>query len=146
MAPGIAHVTALGVRQTDPRFGELEDAARTLGLQLRVVATPTAEAFDEALAREAGGRTDALVVVHSGFMAVRQARLFDFAAHKRVPAMYGRRTYAEAGGLAAYGPNLRDLHHRAAAYVDKILKGAKPAELPVELPTRFDFVINLQAA
>jgi putative ABC transport system substrate-binding protein len=146
LAPGITQVTALVVRKDDPRLQELEVAARTLGLHLRVVATPTAEVFDEALAREAGERTDALLVLHSGFMAVRQAKIFDFAARKRVPAMYGRRSYAAAGGLAAYGANARDLHHRAAEYVDRILRGAKPAELPVQLPTRFDFVINLKAA
>jgi putative ABC transport system substrate-binding protein len=146
IAPGTTHVTALGSGPADLRYDELGVAARALGLQLRVVRTSTAEVLDEALAREAGERTDALIVLHSGFMAIQQAKAFDFAARRRVPAMYGRRSYAEAGGLAAYGPNVRDLYHRAATYVDKILKGAKPAELPVEQPTKFDFVINLKTA
>jgi len=146
IAPGITYVTALGVLEDDPRVEELGVAARTLGLQLRLMPTPSLEALDSALAGLAGERTDALIVPHSGFMMIHQAKVFEFAAGRRLPAMYGRRTYAEAGGLAAYGPNVRDLHHRAAAYVDKILKGARPAELPVEGPTTFDFVINLKTA
>jgi putative ABC transport system substrate-binding protein len=146
IAPGITHVTALGYGQADPRDGELAIAARTLGLQLRVVKTPTAEALEDALAGLAGDRTDALLVVHSGFMTIQQAKLFEFAARKRVPAMYGRRPYAEAGGLAAYGPNLQELFSRMAEYVDKILRGARPAELPVLQPSRFDFAINLSTA
>jgi putative ABC transport system substrate-binding protein len=146
--PGITGVTALGSGPSldGARYEELVVAARALGLQLRALRVPTAEAFAEVLHREAGERTDALLVVHSGLMASQQTQIFEFAARQGLPAMYGRRTYAEAGGLAAYGPNLPDLYSRAATHVDKILRGAKPADLPIEQPMRFDFVINLRTA
>ena len=146
IAPAMSQVTAIGELGQDARYAQLEAAARALGLRLRLLRTPTDAALDEALAREAAEPTDALIALHSGFIALRQTRLFEFAASKRIPAMYGRRSYAEAGGLAAYGPNVRDLFAGAAASVDKILKGAKPAELPVELPSKFDFVLNRKAA
>jgi putative ABC transport system substrate-binding protein len=73
-------------------------------------------------------------------------RLVDLAAKNRLPAVYVQREFVEAGGLMAYGPNLADLFRRAATYVDKILKGAKPGDLPVEQPTKFDLVINLKTA
>ena len=106
----------------------------------------TAEALAEALSTEAGERAEAVLTLHSGFMSGQQQQIFDFAAKRRLPVMYGNRLYPEAGGLAAYGPDLLAIHYRAAAYVDKILKGAKPAEMPVELPTKFDFIINLKTA
>jgi len=75
-----------------------------------------------------------------------RARVIGLAAKNRLPAIYPSTGYAEAGGLMSYGPNINDNYRRAAAYVDKILKGAKPADLPVEQPTKFEFVINLRAA
>jgi putative tryptophan/tyrosine transport system substrate-binding protein len=148
LVPGSSHVTALGSTPSldGARYEELAIAARALGLQLRALRVPTTEALAEALHREAGERTDALLVVHSGLMASQQTLVFDFAARQGLPAMYGRRTYAEAGGLAAYGPNLQDLYSRAATHVDKILRGAKPADLPIEQPMRFDFIINVKTA
>jgi putative ABC transport system substrate-binding protein len=149
IAPGMTRVTVIGQRTMPPQaaiYEELEVAARALSLQLRVVREPTAEALDEALAREAGEHTDALCVVHSGLILIQRAKIFDFAARKRLPAMYGNRLYAEAGGLAAYGADLLHMYYRAATYVDKILKGAKPADLPIELPTKFEFVINFKTA
>jgi len=148
LVPGSSHVTALGSTSSldGARDEQLAVAARALGLQLRALRVPTAEALTEALPRAAGERTDALLVVHSGLMASQQTPIVEFAARQGLPAMYGRRTYAEAGGLAAYGPNLRDLYYRAATHVDKILKGTKPTDLPVEQPMRFDFAINLKTA
>ena len=75
-----------------------------------------------------------------------RARIVDFAARNRLPAVYAYRELVEAGGLMSFGPNYSDMHRRAATYVDKILKGAKPSDLPVELPTKFEFVINLKSA
>jgi putative tryptophan/tyrosine transport system substrate-binding protein len=148
IVPGSTAVTALGSGPSldGARYEELVVAARALGLQLRALRVPTAEAVAEALQREAGERTDALLVVHSGLVASQQTQIFEFAARQGLPALYGRRTYAEAGGLAAYGPNLGDLYYRAATQVDKILRGAKPADLPIEQPMRFDFVINAKTA
>jgi putative ABC transport system substrate-binding protein len=148
IAPGMTRVTAIGqsAQAYTAIYDELEVAARSLGLQVRVVREPTAEALDDALAREAGERTDVLYVVHSGFIFSQRAKIFDFAARKGLPAMYGNRLYPETGGLAGYGVEVLHMYYRAAIYVDKILKGAKPADLPVELPMRFDFVINLKTA
>jgi putative ABC transport system substrate-binding protein len=91
-------------------------------------------------------RADALIVLSDAFATFHRARIADLAAKSRLPAMYGHRLYAEAGGLVSYGPELSDLFRRAASFVDKILKGAKPADLPVEQPTRFELVINLRTA
>ena len=85
-------------------------------------------------------------MVHTGLIASQQAQIVGFAARERLPAMYGRSTYATAGGLAAYGPSLRNLYASAATQVDKILKGAKPADVPMEQPMRFDSAINLRTA
>ena len=82
----------------------------------------------------------------SSFLISQQARIAELAIKSRLPAIYERREYVEVGGLMAYGVSINDLDRRAATYVDKILKGAKPAELPVEQPTKFEFIINLKAA
>ncbi len=147
IAPGMTRVTAIG--QATPTlavYEELEAAARAFGLRLRAVRVSSAEALADALGREAGEPADALYVVHSGLISNQQAKIFDFAARKGLPAMYGNRLYAEAGGLAAYGHDVLHMYYRAATYVDRILKGAKPADLPVELPTKFEFVVNLKTA
>jgi putative ABC transport system substrate-binding protein len=148
IVPSISRVTVLewSSQAQGPGGEELESAARSLALQLRFARTPDTQALDDELARATGDLPDALFVVHSGFMTRHQARIIDFAARTRVPAIYGRRSYADAGGLAAYGPDLGELFSRAVSYVDRILKGARPADLPVEGPTRFDFVINLGTA
>ena len=93
------------------------------------------------------GSAQALISVPSPFLATHRALIFDFVAKNRLPAMYSTSDFVEAGGLMSYGPDLLDNWRRAAAYVDKILKGAKPpADLPVEQPTKFEFVINLKTA
>jgi putative tryptophan/tyrosine transport system substrate-binding protein len=91
-------------------------------------------------------RAGALLVLPDGMFLLHRRRITDLAAKSRLPAMYGYREDADAGGLAFYGPSLRDNFRRAAIFVDKILKGAKPADLPVEQPTRFELVINLKTA
>ena len=91
-------------------------------------------------------RADALTVLPSNMFNIERRRLADLAAKNRLPAVYQLREYVDAGGLMAYGANLADLYRRAATYVDKILKGAKPGDLPVEQPTKFELVINLKTA
>ena len=91
-------------------------------------------------------RAGALTVLASAMFNSERRRLVDLAAKNRLPAVYTQREFVDAGGLMSYGPNLADLFRRAATYVDKILKGAKPADLPVEQPTKFELVINLKTA
>jgi len=124
----------------------LELAAQTLGVELQLLQVRGAEDFGRTLTLDAGRRSDVLVVVHSGFMYDHRAPIFAFVDGSRLPTMYADRDWALAGGLMAYGPSLSDLARRAATYVDKILKGAKPADLPIEQPTMFDLVINLKTA
>ena len=90
--------------------------------------------------------SDALVQIEAVFFESHQQRIIDLAAKKRLPAMYNSRSDVEAGGLLSYGPDREDMNRRVAAIVDKILKGRKPADLPVEQPTKFELVINLKAA
>jgi putative ABC transport system substrate-binding protein len=126
--------------------GELSNAAQQLQLQLQSVemrGPVDLEGAFEAAARE---RADAALTLGGTQIAVHQPRIAHLAAERRLPVMHYNREAVEAGGLIAYGPNLADLFRRAATYVDKILKGARPADLPVEGPTRFDFAINLKAA
>ena len=92
------------------------------------------------------GRAEALYVVADPLVTTNRIRINTLALGARLPTMYGFREYVEAGGLMSYGPNFPDLFRRAADYVDKILRGAKPADIPVEQPTKFDLVINLKTA
>jgi putative tryptophan/tyrosine transport system substrate-binding protein len=91
-------------------------------------------------------RADALLMLADTIFVLHRARIINFAEKSRLPAMYGTRDFPAAGGLMAYGPNYGDLFRRTATYVDKILKGANPSDLPVEQPTKFELVINLKAA
>ncbi len=94
----------------------------------------------------AGGNADALIVLPSPMLYAEHRRIVELAGKNRLPAMYQAREFVDAGGLMAYGSNLPDLARRAAIYVDKILKGAKPADLPVEQPTKFELLVNLKTA
>jgi putative tryptophan/tyrosine transport system substrate-binding protein len=124
---------------------ETEVAARALGLDLQWVPTRKPDDFPGAFASIA--RTvRGLLVWPSPMFQSERLRLVDLAAQHRLLAVYYLREYVEAGGLLSYGPNLANLHRRAATYVDKILKGAKPADLPIEQPTKFELVINLKTA
>ena len=102
--------------------------------------------FDGAFATMARERAGALFVVTDPVFIPHRARLTGLAAKNRLPSMFTQRADVEAGGLISYGPNFADMYRRAATYVDKILKGAKPADLPVEQPTTFELVINLKTA
>ena len=119
-------------------------AARSLGVQLQLLEARGLNEFDGAFAAMAKERVGALLIVADSMFLLHAARLADLAARSRLPAAYGYRDSVEAGGLMAYGPSLPDLWRRAAGYVDKILKGARPADLPVEQPTKFELVINLK--
>jgi putative ABC transport system substrate-binding protein len=124
---------------------EVPRAARNLGIALPVVEATSAEQLDIAFASAAGQRADA-ILVFGDTMVLRQAsRVVALAAEHRLPAMYLFGQFTNVGGLISYGPDLPDLFHRAGGYVDNILKGAKPSDLPVEQPTKFELVINLKA-
>jgi len=125
--------------------GEVQIAAHTLGLDM--VTSEVRRVEDIAPAFDAlKGRAEALYVCSSPLLTTNRIRVNNLALGMRVPTMYGFRDYIEAGGLMSYGPNLPSLFRRAADYVDKILRGAKPGDLPVEQPTKFDFIINLTTA
>ena len=115
-------------------------------MQLQLLEARGPNEFDGAFAAMAKERVGALLVVADSMFLLHRTRLADLAAKSRLPAAYGTRESVEAGGLMSYGASLSDLYRRAATYVNKILKGAKPGDLPVEQPTKFELVINLKTA
>jgi putative ABC transport system substrate-binding protein len=125
--------------------GDLQTAAAGRGLKFRYVEVREIGEIDSAFAAMSKAR-GGFVVPPQPFFFTHRDRIAEIAAKRRVPAIYGFRAFADAGGLISYGLNLPDLWRRAATYVDKILKGAKPADLPVEQPTKFELVINLKTA
>ena len=127
-------------------LGEAKVAARSLGVQLQIPEARGPDEFEGAFAAMTRERAGALLVLTDGMFLLHQRRIMDLVATSRLPAMYGLRRQVDAGGLMAYGPSLRDSFRRAATYVDKILKGTKPGDLPVEQPTKFELVINLKTA
>ena len=147
--PGTTRVAVLAVTR-NPAIGlglkELEGAARALGVKVQFQAVRDAEGLPAALAAIARGRPGALVVFPDSLFFAHRARLVEFAAKQRLPAIYPAREYVEAGGLMSYGANFPDLYRRVAAYVEKILRGARPGDLPVEQPTRFELTLNLKTA
>jgi putative ABC transport system substrate-binding protein len=140
------HPGAFGERTTSDMLKATEDAARTLGVQLQLVEVRSPDELDRAFATMMRKRADALFVFPSPMFFGERRRIVDLAAKHRLPSMSNAREFVELGGLMAYGASLTDLNRRAATYVDKILKGAKPGDLPVEQPTKFELVINLKAA
>jgi putative ABC transport system substrate-binding protein len=131
---------------TGPRLANFEAAARILGQQVRLLPARTADDFVGAFAAAVDWGADALLVPSGSPTLGYPTRVVELAAQQRLPTLYEHREFTDLGGLATYGPNYAAIYRRAAAYADKILKGAKPADLPVEQPTTFDFVINLKAA
>ena len=150
--PGLSRVAALwqpdayGESTMSAIVKDAEDAARALGLQLQLVPVRGPNEFEDAFAATAREHADALIQLPSPMLFREYKRIAELAAKHRLPSMYAAREFVEAGGLMAYGANLNDLFRRAAGFADKILKGAKPADLPVEGPTKFELVINLVAA
>ena len=148
-APGISRVAVLSNLASPlsaPLLKELQTSALTTKVTLDVVDAADAAGLDRALDKIASSAAQGLVVVLDPLFIANRAKLVEFAAARRLPAMYFTRIFAETGGLITYGGSLEDSWRRAAAYVDRILKGAKPADLPIDQPTRFELVINLKTA
>jgi len=127
-------------------LGETEAAARALGLQVHAVAVHSPADLDGAFEAIASAQPSALITLADGMLVDNRRRIVAFAAQRRLPALFPDRDFAEAGGLMTYGPNLAANFRRAAYYVDRILKGAQPADLPVEQPVKLELVLNLKAA
>ena len=126
--------------------GEVRAAAHVLGMKMLSLGVRTREEIDDALAAIIRERPDAFLVLADRLFLHHRTRIMDFAAQHRLPGVHAYRELVEAGGLMSYGPSYADMHRRAAMYVDKILKGAKPSDLPVERPAKFELVVNLKAA
>ena len=150
--PGVDRVAILWQPGAAPEQTEndmlkgAEVAAKALGMRLQVVAARGPDNFDSAFSEMTKARASALIMGVGNMFFSERRRLVDLAAKNRLPAVYGLREVVDVGGLMSYGPNQADLFRRAATYVDKILKGAKPGDLPVEQPTKFELVINLKTA
>jgi putative tryptophan/tyrosine transport system substrate-binding protein len=129
-----------------PTRGELEAAARGRRIRLQSVEAGRPQEIESGIAAISRDRPGGLVVYVTPITQSYRARLIDFAARQRLPAIYSAREFVDDGGLLSYGPNHRELFRRAATFVDKILRGARPADLPIEQPTRFELVVNLKTA
>ena len=147
--PKVARVAFLwepgGTRGNRP-LTDMEAAAKALGLKLLSLEVRSLDDFEGAFARAKKERAQALITTTGGLINTQQRRVLDFAAKNRLPAIYHYSEFVEAGGLMSYGPDNTDIWPRAADFVDKILKGAKPGDLPIEQPKKFEFIINLKAA
>ena len=150
--PGVSRVAVLwqpgayGEGTEKNMLKAAEVAAQALGLRPQFVEARGPGDFDRVFSEMTKARADGLTVLSGAMFISERRRLVDMAAKNRLPAVYAWREFVDAGGLLAYGPNLADLFRRAATYVDRILKGTKPADLPVEQPTKFELLINLKAA
>ncbi len=129
-----------------PLFRKAQGIAQSLGFVLQPLQFRRAIDLEKAFEQVAIKKIDGLIMLASPFLAHYRKRIVDFTAKRRLPAIFHERSFVDVGGLMSYGANRRDIMRRAAVYVDKILKGAKPADMPVERPTKFDFVINLRTA
>jgi ABC-type uncharacterized transport system substrate-binding protein len=136
----------LGERTDREVLQGAEIAARALGVRLQLVEARNPADLDNAFSEMTRARAEAMAVLSTPMLGSQRTRLVEFAAKNRLPTVFPFRSYVDAGGFISYGPSLADMSRRAAAYVDKILKGAKPADLPVEQPTKFELVINLKTA
>jgi putative ABC transport system substrate-binding protein len=150
--PGMSRVAlllkpdAVPERVKKGRLKAANVAAQKLGMRLQVVEARGPEDFDRTFSDMTRAHAEVLTVQGTPVFDSQRRRLVDLAARNRLPAVYSYSVYVEAGGLMSYGPDIADLARRAATYVDKILKGARPADLPVEQPTKFELVINLKTA
>lgn len=131
---------------TKRELEETEEAARSLGVTLKPVAARHPDDLEQAFADAERGRVEGLLVFTHGFAVLNSARIIETAARKRLPVLYGWREFVEEGGLMSYGPDIQILVRQAAIYVDRILKGQQPSDLPVQQPTRLELIINLKTA
>jgi putative tryptophan/tyrosine transport system substrate-binding protein len=148
-APRVSRVAVFWNRQSlaaDLVSKEMQAASHALRLQIQSLEVRGPNDLEGAFQAAVKGRAGGLTVGSGPVLTANRNRILNFAATKRLPGVYPWKEYVEDGGLMSYAPNLPDMYRRAATYVDKILKGAKPADLPVEQPMKFDFVINLKAA
>jgi putative ABC transport system substrate-binding protein len=148
VVPKLSRVAVLGTPGTpgSPALRELEPAAKAFGVKLQYLDVQNPKDIETAFRAASKGRADAVLTVGNPILSSQRAQIAELAVKNRLPAIFHQSFYVEAGGLMFYGVNQLDLDRRAATYVDKILKGAKPAELPVEQPMKFEFIINLKAA
>lgn len=149
VVPGLSHVAVLwnsGNPAHKRALGESESAAKALTLRLQPLDVKGPNEFKSAFSAMTREHAGALMLLADSMFVAYRARLVDFATKDRLPSMFWTRSSVEVGGLMSYGASYADLYRRAATYVDKILKGAKPADLPVEQPTKFEFFVNLKAA
>jgi ABC-type uncharacterized transport system substrate-binding protein len=149
IAPKLSRVAVLG-NATQPgspqALREINVAADAFGVQLQYLEIQAPKDIETAFQAASKGRADAVLLMASPITFSQRRQVVDLAVKSRLPTIYGRPEYVEDGGLVFYGPSYTDLFRRAATYVDKILKGAKPADLPIEQPKKFEFIINLKAA
>jgi putative ABC transport system substrate-binding protein len=143
---GVWHPGAFGEHTNQDMLKGTEAAARTLGVRLELVGVRSTDEIDRVFSTMARQRPDAFVMLPSVMFFVERRRVIDLAERHRLPSIYAAREFVEIGGLFSYGASIPDLFRRTAVYVDKILKGAKPADLPVEQPIKFELVINLKTA
>jgi putative ABC transport system substrate-binding protein len=146
--PGLSRVAVLSnVSNINQRqIKEIEPVAQSLGVQLQILNVKKPDEIENAFASMVRGKVGGLTVLTQNMLVLNRKKIVELAAKSRLPAMYPNSRFTDAGGLMSYGLNGADLYRRAAIYVDKILKGAKPADMPVEKPTKFELVINLKTA
>ena len=149
VVPKLTRVAILG-NSTGPgtaaRLSEVELAATAFGGKLQYLDIRDPADIETAFRQASNGNAEALLVLGSAVLVSRRTQVVELAVKNHLPATYNIRAFVEAGGLMSYGPSFNDLHRRAATYVDKIIRGAKPADLPVEQPTKFEFIVNLKTA
>jgi putative ABC transport system substrate-binding protein len=149
LAPTAAHIGIIWNANnpfTQSVIHESENAARILNVRLQPLQVQTAADFDSAFETGSREHIDSLIVVEDPLTISRRRQIVDFEAKRRIPAVYGAKTFVDAGGFVSFGASFPDLYRRTAFYVDKILKGANPGELPIEQATKFELVINRKTA
>jgi putative ABC transport system substrate-binding protein len=149
IVPGLSRVAVLGQAGSPNaalQMGEMQAAAQALELRLQSLEARSPGDLEGLLETAARERADGLILLSDPITVAHREQIAELALKSRLPSMFDRRDFAVAGGLITYGPDIADMQRRGVAYVDKILKGAKPGDLPIERPDRFDFVINLRTA